>query len=278
MKNLTETGRVRFIAYGEEVCPETGTLHYQMYLCSYDNKKVTGGQLVRWFGEGHMFQTMYGSLKQNEIYCSKEGSFHKLGDEPRQGERHDLIGFKRKLDKGEDPLEIAEEEGHFGTYIKYHGGMEKYAHHIRGKKVRTDRTPPKVYIRIGESGSGKTRWLDEQFGLTGWAFVPAATSSWFITRTVANCDCAVFDDVGPSKIPKIEDVLNWTDRYPIEFNGKCNHFWWKPKAIVFTSNVTWNEWWPNLCDAHKVAFGRRIFRISLVFKDRPEEHFYPNGD
>ena len=276
MKNLTDTGRIRFIAYGEEVCPETGSLHYQAYLVFYQPQQAS--RCHKLFGEGHFFKLMRGSLQQNEDYCSKEGSFHKLGDEPKQGERHDLIGFKRQLDSGKTPLEVAEEEGHFGAYVKYHAGMDKYAHHIRGKQVKTNRDKPKVYIRIGDSGSGKTRWLDEQFGLDGWARMPNPTGSWWITPTVSASDTVLVDDVGPAKIPKVEEFLEWTDRYPIEFNSKGGFLWWKPKNIVFTSNCSWNEWWPKLTEAHKEAVGRRIFRIDLVYKDRPEEHIYPNGE
>lgn len=275
MQNLTDTGRVRFIAFGEEVCPDTGTCHYQAYLVCYKPTRLS--QLIRWFGDGHHFEPMYGSLRQNETYCSKEGSFHKLGDEPRQGERHDLIGFKRKIDEGKAPVEIAEEELHFGSYVKYHAGMEKYAHHMRAKKIKTDRTMPKVYIRIGDSGSGKTRWLDEQFGLDGWARMPNPTGSWWITPAVSNSDTVLIDDVGPQKVPKVEEFLEWTDRYPIEFNSKGGHLWWKPKNIVFTSNCHPNQWWPKMTDAHKAAVERRIFRIDLVFKDQPVEHIYPNG-
>lgn len=276
MKNLTDTGRVRFIAYGEEVCPDTGTLHYQTYIVFYQPQQLS--RCIRLFGEGHRFAPMRGTLRQNEAYCSKEGSFHKLGDEPKQGERHDLIGFKRLLDTGKTPLEIAEEEGHFPAYVKFHKGFDKYAHHVRSKEIRMRRDMPKVYIRIGEAGSGKTRWLDEHFGVGEWARMPNPTGSWFITESVSNSDTVLIDDVGPKKTPKVEEFLEWTDRYPVEFNSKGGHLWWKPKNIVITSNVSWSEWWPDLTPAHKTAVERRIYKVSLVYKDQPEEHFYPNGE
>lgn len=276
-KDLTDTGRVRFIAMGEEVCPETGTLHYQTYISGYQNKKPSLKQLIKWFGTGHNFEVMRGTFQQNETYCSKQGTLHKFGDEPRQGERHDLIGFKRKLDSGLQPLEVAEEEGHFGAYAKYHAGFDKYAHHVRGKKMKTDREVPKVYIRVGEAGTGKTRWLDEQFGLDGWARMPNPTGSWWITPAVSAADTVLFDDVGPSKIPKVEEFLEWTDRYPVEFNSKGGFLWWKPKNIVFTSNVHPTQWWPKISDAHKAAVERRIFQVVYVYKDQPDQ-VYNNGD
>jgi len=276
MTNLTDTGRIRYIAFGQEVCPDTGHLHYQMYLSMYKPTRMS--TLMRYFGTGHHFEPMRGTLTQNESYCSKESTLTKLGDEPRQGERHDLIGFKRKLDAGMQPLAVAEEEGHFGTYVKYHAGMEKYTHHMRAKTIRQDRTQPKVYIRIGEPGSGKSRWLDEQFGLDGWAEMPDPTGTWFLTETVSYSDTVVFNDVSRTQVPKINQFLKWTDRFPFEFNSKGGHYWWKPKNIVFTSNEPWTEWWPGLSAFHKGAVERRIFRIDLVYKDRPEEHIYPNGE
>ena len=275
MKNLTDTGRARFIAYGAEVCPSTGLDHYQAYMVLYKPQLLAG--IIKMFGPGHNFLQMRGTLEDNETYCSKEGELIKLGDEPRQGERHDLIGFKRKINEGLAPAEIAEEEGHFGSYVKYHGGFEKYAHHMRSKQIKTDRERPKVYIRVGDSGSGKTRWLDEQFGLDGWARMPNPTSSWWITPSVSLSDNVLIDDVSHEKVPKVAEFLEWTDRYPVEFNSKGGHLWWKPKNIVITSNSAWSDWWPYLTDVHKAAVERRVYRISLVYKDKPEEHFYPNG-
>jgi len=277
MRNLTDTGRVRFIAFGEEVCPTTGTCHYQAYLVFYQPQQLS--RCIKLFGNGHHFEIMRGSLRQNEEYCNKEGSFHKLGDEPKQGERHDIIGFTRLIDQGMRPTDICiDNEMHRPAFVKYHGGFDKYAHAVRERTVRTDRTMPKVYIRIAsDTGSGKTRWLDEQFGLDGWARMPNPTGNWWITPAVSYSDTVLVDDVGPEKIPKVEEFLEWTDRYPIEFNSKGGHLWWKPKNIVFTSNCHPNEWWPKIIDAHKAAVERRIFRIDLVYKDRPVESFYPNG-
>jgi hypothetical protein len=275
-KDLTDTGRVRFIAAGAETCPTTGEKHYQTYVVF--DKPTRFSYIVRIFGKKMHYAPMYGTLKQNETYCSKESTLEKWGDEPRQGERHDLIGFKRKLEEGLQPEVVAEEEGHFGAYVKHHRGFEKYAHHLRAKKVRVDRTMPKVYIRIGGTRSGKTKWLDDTFGLDGWARMPPPTSSWWITPTVSYSDNVLIDDVGPTKIPPIEELLEWTDRYPVEFNSKGGNLWWKPKNIVITSNYEILEWWKNPDSRHYDALMERIFRIDHIYKDRSLNRVeYPNG-
>lgn len=277
IERLVKEDRVRFVAYGAEVAPKTGALHYQAYIILWQPQALSF--LISLFGTGHDFAVMRGSLKENEAYCSKEGTLRKVGEEPAQGCRTDLIGVKRLLDEQIEPMEIARKyDEHFPTCIKFHAGLDKYANYVFGKKIRTDRSMPKVYLRIGEAGSGKTSWLDEHYGLDEWASMPIPTSSWWITPTVSRANVVLVDDVGPKKVPKVEEFLQWTDRYPIEFNSKGGFLWWKPKVIVFTSNVTWDEWWPNLSENHRAAVERRIYKISLVFKGRPEEHFYPNGE
>lgn len=272
---MVDDGDLAFVAYGDEVCPETGALHYQAYCCFHNQRHVNA--VRRLFAPCHV-EPMYGSLRQNETYCSKESSLKKIGVAPSQGERNDLLKVKKMIESGKRTIDIAEEDYHFNTVAKHSRFFHEYEHHIRSKKIRIDREPPKVYIRIGDAGSGKTRWLDEQFGLDGWARMPNATSSWFITPTVSYSDTVLIDDVGPTKIPKIEEFLEWTDRYPIEFNSKGGHLWWKPKNIVITSNCSWREWWPELSEAHAAAVQRRIYRIDLVFRDQRTESFYPNDD
>lgn len=55
MRDLVTTGRVRFIAFGEEVCPSSKALHCQAYSVGYD--KIRNKQLMKWFGEEHFFET-----------------------------------------------------------------------------------------------------------------------------------------------------------------------------------------------------------------------------
>lgn len=267
MRNLTSTGRLRFIAFGDEVCPSTGALHYQAYLVSY--KPIRMSQLIKWFGTGHNFALMRGSLKQNEDYCSKEGSFTKLGDEPRQGERHDLIGFKRKIDAGQHPLEIAEEEGHFGAFVKYHTGFEKYHHHQRMQQIKGDYSPPTIYVRIGDPGTGKTKWAYEHD--PDLYTLPDLTGRWF--GTYSGQPTVLFDDVEAGQVPSLAVFKSITDRYPREVPIKGGFAPWKPRTIIITSNHDIRSWWKDLTLIDYKAVMRRIYRVTRVYKDREEVEY-----
>lgn len=263
---------VRYLVWGREV-GENGTPHLQGFVSMYGAVQMTWLK-TRGFARAHLAPAK-GSLQVAIDYCKKDGDFEEFGEFVTQGTRTDLWDFKRRIEKDEIPVEIAEDPAHFTTYIKFHNGLEKYSHHHQAKRIRVDRRMPKVYIRIGDSGSGKTRWLDDEFGLDGWARMPNPTGNWWITPTVSRARTVLIDDVGPAKVPKVEEFLEWTDRYPLEFNSKGGHLWWKPENIVFTSNVHYLGWWKNLTDHHKVAVERRIYRIDLVYKDQEEIHTYP---
>lgn len=246
MKDLTDTGKCRFIAYGEEVCPDTGTLHYQAYVVFYGQQYRS--RLIKLFGEGHRFDPMRGTLKQNEVYCSKEHRFHKLGDEPKQGERNDLIGFKRLLDAGATCTDVAmDNEIHFGAYAKYHAGLEKY------KRARVQRQheedgfrKPDVFLRYGTAGSGKSRWVFDTYGYKNVTVLPAHNGRQWFPGDIR--DVVLFDDVQAGKILSYSEFKSLTDGHPKTVECKGGLVSWHPKVIVFTSNYHPHTWWDLSCE------------------------------
>ena len=47
--------------------------------------------------------------------------------------------------------------------------------HILYKNIKENREVPEVYIRIGPAGTGKSRWLDDTYGLSKWIEAPDNT-------------------------------------------------------------------------------------------------------
>lgn len=96
---------IRFLAFGKEICPKTKKEHHQCFLYfhnerSYSKKNL--GKMGSWWGESHCFITnMEGNFENNQDYCSKDGIYTKLGDEPAQGFRGDLKETVRLITKGE---------------------------------------------------------------------------------------------------------------------------------------------------------------------------------
>jgi hypothetical protein len=205
--------KLRFLAYGREICPTTKRHHLQCYAYSKTPMRLT--QWLQVLGpKKHHIEAMRESFACNERYCSKEGELQKFGDEPKQGTRTDLVEVKRLLDSGKRPMEIAEEhEEHFASVMRFERSFSKYAEYKRARKCQDDRTVPDVYVRIGPPGSGKTKWLDDTFGTSGYAIAPDNTGRWY---DGCDHDVILFDDVEAGSIPPFSQWKRLCDRYPFK--------------------------------------------------------------
>jgi hypothetical protein len=84
------------------------------------------------------------------------------------------------FDAGKRPLEIADEvDGMFGLVARTHRFAESYFQYKRAKTLANDREPPEVYVRIGPPGTGKTKWMDDTYGIGNWVTAPDNTGRWF---------------------------------------------------------------------------------------------------
>lgn len=215
---------------------------------------------VKWW----CWAPMRGSFMENEAYCSKGGHYVEFGTRPHQGMRTDLLGLKRLLDEGKQPLELAQNDDHFGVVAKHHKFAETYYDYRRAQLFKKDRSVPNVTVLIGPTGCGKTSWIDQTYGPGNWEKLPTPNGgNWWWTTECCRCDTILIDDVTPKKIPEIGTLLEWTDRYPFKVNIKGGIAEVKPKNIVITSNYPMQEWYP---DAKNLdALERRISK-RIVFK------------
>jgi len=82
--------------------------------------------------------------------------------------------------EGHHPMELAAvDEGFTPIVAKFSRFAHELYQHARYKRLRTNLDVPEVYIRIGPPGTGKSRWLDEQYGLDKWIEAPDNTGKWF---------------------------------------------------------------------------------------------------
>jgi len=208
-------------------------------------------------------EPMRGRLQDNDKYVEKEGDLTTWGQKPDQGRRTDIVGLKRKIMEGMHPKNLAiEDEGFTPIVAQFSRFAGELYQHARFKRLRTNREVPEVYIRIGPAGTGKSRWLDEQYGLDKWIEAPDNTGKWFDGCELA--DILVFNDVCAGSIPPLDIFKKLTDRYPFRGAIKGGFTWLKPKVIVFTSNSFPTDWWPNLNDFDKAAIKRRVTSTVVV--------------
>ena len=253
-------GKLRYFAYADEVCPDTGTPHKQGFAYAWKGMKFPAWKKLF---PTHHFECMRGNFRENDLYCSKEGRLTEFGEKPnKNGEKKGLIDYKEQIDNGVAVLEIADKDPElFQTYCQYRNGLKEYASYKRRKMVQLNRDVPDVYVRIGPPGTGKTKWLDDTFGLDGWITAPDNTGHWF---DGCDCDVILFDDVEIGSIPSLSLFKLLTDRYPLQVPVKGGFITWKPKTVVFTSNSHPFEWWKDLSEFDKGAIERRLKDVVVV--------------
>lgn len=275
MREYVDTGRIRFIAYGEETCPDTGTLHYQVYMCFKNRVRV--GTVRDLFPQCHV-EIMEGSLQQNENYCSKEGTFTKLGDEPKQGIRNDLLAVRDLVVQGERPMKIARttmDETVFTAVARHYRFFSELDRECSwSRRCAQGFLPPKTYLRVGNPDVGKSTRIHELHGYDDvWKWNPLLGKFFdgYINQSVA-----VFEDVQKGQIPPITFLKQLLDGYPMRVPIKCDPTGavWQARTIYITSNEEPQYWYDYSNQSHYQAIMSRIFQGVRVFKDRPDEEFH----
>lgn len=154
-KLIATNTKIRFIAYGLETCPTTGRQHHQGWIV-FKNQIATStkslGNIGKILGNAHV-EPMWGTLKQNAVYCSKESDLCKFGDEPKQGDRNDLKEVVRRIrDRETTADEILIDDP--GYYHMYGRTLERAEDVVMRKRFRTEMT--KGIWLYGNTGAGKS--------------------------------------------------------------------------------------------------------------------------
>lgn len=262
--------KVKYFAYGDEVCPTTGRAHKQGFAYAHKPMRFTTWKSL--FPTAHI-EEMRGNLRQNIDYCSKESTLIEHGEKPMEnGKKRSFQEFHDRMHEGEKIMDIATsgDAEMSKIHCMYGRGLEKQEQYLIGKRLEGDYTMPEVYIRWGEAGSGKTRYVFENEPQL--YTMPDNTAQWLGNY---NGEPAVlFDDVEANSIPTIGLFKRLLDRYPKEYPIKGGFVWFKPKRIYITSNSHWTTWWKNLTEEDKAAFTRRFTSVKYLRRDgtESEEH------
>jgi len=144
---------IRYIAWGEEICPKTQRLHYQGWIQFFNKKRMS--EVKRLCGSKKLhLEPRRGNAVQNDKYCAKDGKFINHGKFVKQGERTDLEMVKKKICDGATMKDIA--DGHFGSFCQYGRQFYKYKEMI-DKEASKEFRHVEVTLLRGTTGAGKTR-------------------------------------------------------------------------------------------------------------------------
>jgi len=152
--------QMKYLIFGEEICPTTGKLHWQTYVYFYNAKKFT--EVQKYFfkkGENRIAQCK-GEPKENIAYCSKDDKFVEFGEAPAQGKRTDLADLAATILNGNVTVkEIRRDDPHvFHLYGRTLNALED---DYLESKFRQHNTKGIWYY--GKTGTGKSHKAFEDF-------------------------------------------------------------------------------------------------------------------
>lgn len=240
---------MHFMICGIEV-GENGTKHIQGYVQMKKKHRLT--KMKTFFPRAHL-EVARGSPDQNIEYCSKDGSHHVHGEQPiKRGQRTDLEDVQRAITSGSTYDDLL--RSHFGEAVKYQRSLQNIIEHYRADR----KEPPTVYVYWGDTGLGKSRKAFEECPDAYWKTL----GDWWDGYD-GHTEVIIDEFYGWIRF---DLLLRLLDRYPMRVPVKGGFRKFVAEKIIFTSNKSPKEWYPNLSEVHKRAFERRITKV-VEFKE-----------
>jgi hypothetical protein len=246
-----QTGGVKYLIFGRETAPDTGTPHLQGYISLQSRKSLS--YIKNLVSSRAHFETAKGTPKQNRDYCSKDGEFEEFGTIPKgRGARNDLVAALELVRGGCTRRQLVEQcpQGYARAYR-----LVERAFSLYGPK-RNWKT--KVIVYWGDAGTGKSKLAYEEASAAEQPVYSHPGDRWFDGY---DGECNVIIDDFTGGMFHLGFLLKLLDRYPLKVPVKGSYVEWLPKTIWITSNIDPREWYPNAKPEHQVALMRRLETI-----------------
>jgi len=256
---------------------EEGTYHTHLFL-QFKNAK-SFSVIKNCFPSAHI-EKAYGTAQENRDYVRKEGkylnsekkttnlaeTFEEGGEmiEEKQGKRSDIEDIYSMIKEGSSELEILEKHPQFMNSLSSYSRVKELLMEEESNQFRIVEV---VYI-WGDTGSGKTRYIAEQFGYGHFCRI---TDYQHPFDSYNYEDVIVFDEFR-SSLP-LSDMLNYLDGHPVDLPCRYNN-----KKAIYTkvfiiSNIPLQDQYRDISIDHETAkaFERRISKSLHFRKGKPPE-------
>lgn len=246
---------VRYIIWGQEIAPTTGTPHLQGYLELRTPKRLSGVKKLPGFDRAHL-EARRGERDQARTYCMKDGKFVEYGDWEAggQGRRNDLRALMKDI-KANPSDTLGHMEAHPTVYSSHLRFAEKYTAAVEKESTREFRVV-EVNVLWGHAGTGKTRAAHE------------ADPNVF---TVNTDEAFPFDGYSGEKTILLDDfyggikyhnLLRILDGHQMRVNVKGGSRYACWNKVYITSNVGPDSWYKH---GLTPALKRRLTNVTTFF-------------
>lgn len=246
----------RYVCYGYEWAPHTGTPHLQGYLY-FDNARTL--RSVRQQLPGLHVVVSKGTPAENITYCSKEGEFVEFGTRPQTPQE---IGQAEA-----DRYEVAWNAARRGSYSNLRPGELdaidaelRFRHYNTIKQIAKDHMvrPPQLESTCGiwihgVAGSGKTTAVNRTFPT---AYLKPLNKWW---DGYQDEEVVVLDDMDIYHRDLTSQIKHWADFLPFIGEIKCGSRYLRPKKFIVTSQYSIEKIWEH--DPESLAAISRRFTV-----------------
>lgn len=248
---------LKYYCVGYELCPTTKTPHLQGYIEFHEGK--TFSTLCKQIPFPISWRACKGTQEQNITYCSKDKRFVEFGEKGEQGKRTDLDDCRDMLTSGAQMIDVA--EAHFGSFVRYHKGFEKFSYLLNQRNAQKWRNVTVWYI-WGPPGCGKSRYCwDRSPDL--FAVPDGNTGFWW--TGYQNEDAILFDDFRGT-VP-LHTFLKWTDGHKLQVSVHGGQVYVNYTTVYITSNLPFEELYKNCDEVSRMALRRRIAHFVKMGSD-----------
>lgn len=237
---------IRYICWGKEIAPKTGRIHSQGWIQLYNPKSEDSCQKI-FESKVLWIRRCFANEYKNDTYCKKDNNFTSFGKFVSQGQRTDLEHVKKMIDEHKPMLEVA--GAHFGDFVRYHSGLNKYRELVLKNDTARYR-PVDVSIYYGSTGTGKTRKAME---LTQFKIQGSDLKWWDGYEGETNI---LIDEYNNDV--NITQLLGILDCYQLRLPIKGSHTYANWSKVIITTNLTKDQLHPNAKPEHRRALFRRI--------------------
>ncbi len=259
--------KMEYLVYQEEIGDE-GNYHFQGY-CEFKTqlrqaavKKLLGGNSVH-------IEARYGTQEQAIAYAKKEDTRidgpYEDGEPRSQGKRQDLEGFKDAVMAGKRKRDLIDE--HFGIIARYPRFYDTLT------KLNRPRRSADLVVTLlyGETGTGKTRFVEERFDADDDFYRPPLSNGTMWFDGYDGESKVLLDDFsGRASHITLCNLLQLLDRYIIQVPTKGGHTWWLPDEVFVTTNILPRDWydWKDRGEQYK-ALARRFTKVLIYYVPVP---------
>ncbi len=264
--------KMDYLVYQEEI-GESGTYHFQGY-CEFKNKISLNPAKALLGGATVHLERRRGTALQASAYAKKDDTRvthttpYEFGELKEQGKRNDLEAFKDAvLTGGKKRTMIDEFWSIFARHPKFYDTLT-----MLHRPKRT--TELVVSLLIGDTGTGKTRYVMDHYGEDpDFYVIPISNGTMWYDAYDGHTKVLLDDFGGASSHVSLCSLLRMLDRYPVLVPTKGGHTWWMPDEVFVTTNILPQHWykWENRGEQYK-ALARRFNKVLLYYVSLPGTH------